>query len=135
MKLVIDTNVLVAAFISRGASSELLEHCVLTHAVISSNFILDEFSKVLTKKFKYTFKEASNARDLLESRFLLVKPHPVPIEACRDKSDLTIIGTAISGKCSCIITGDKDLLILKSYKKIKMLDPGSFWSFEKNINT
>ena len=42
LKVFFDTNVLIAALISRGFCHELLEYCVLTHTVITSNFILDE---------------------------------------------------------------------------------------------
>ncbi len=39
MKIVLDTNVLIAAFISHGTCNELLEHCALNHEVILSPFI------------------------------------------------------------------------------------------------
>ena len=43
MKVVLDTNVLIAAFITKGVCSELLEHCLRRHEIIMSEFILDEF--------------------------------------------------------------------------------------------
>jgi hypothetical protein len=36
VKLLLDTNVLVAALVARGTCSDLLEHCVRQHHVISS---------------------------------------------------------------------------------------------------
>ncbi len=42
MKVVLDTNVLIAALISRGACADLLEHCVLRHTIVSSDVILSE---------------------------------------------------------------------------------------------
>lgn len=56
MRLVLDTNVLVTALIKRGTSSELLEHFVLSHTIISSKYILGEFSNVLSKKIKLDLK-------------------------------------------------------------------------------
>ena len=53
MKLVLDTNVLVAAFISEGVCHELLEHCFLKHEVVLSNRILKELDETLQKKFKF----------------------------------------------------------------------------------
>jgi len=47
MKVILDTNVLVAAFIAHGACHELLEHCAIRHDVVLSRFILDEFKGVL----------------------------------------------------------------------------------------
>jgi len=38
---------------------------------------------------------------------------------------------AIYEKLDCIVAGDKDLLLIENYKKIKNLSPRDFWSFEK----
>lgn len=40
MKLVLDTNVLIAALIARGICADLLEHCVLSHTIVVSEFRL-----------------------------------------------------------------------------------------------
>ena len=44
--------------------------------------------------------------------------------------DDNILATAIEGKCSCIITGDSDLLVIKIYKGIKILTPSDFLAAE-----
>lgn len=41
MKLVIDTNVLIAAFIAKGMCSTVVEHCLIVHSPITSDFILN----------------------------------------------------------------------------------------------
>jgi uncharacterized protein len=51
VRLLLDTNVLVAAFVARGVCAGLLEHCVRHHIVISSRPLLDELGDVLTRKF------------------------------------------------------------------------------------
>lgn len=58
MRVVLDTNVLIAAFIARGVCSELLEHCVRHHTLATSEFILNEFREKLTSKFRFTSEEA-----------------------------------------------------------------------------
>jgi predicted nucleic acid-binding protein len=40
LKLLLDTNVLVAALIARGVCSDLLEHCIRHHVVMSSRPLL-----------------------------------------------------------------------------------------------
>ena len=57
MKLVLDTNVLIAAFISRGVCNELLEHCVVNHDVVLSQFIFGELKEKLEGKFKFSARE------------------------------------------------------------------------------
>ena len=53
MKILLDTNVLIAALISNGVCHELLEHCVLRHVLFTSEFILEETQQKLIEKFGY----------------------------------------------------------------------------------
>jgi predicted nucleic acid-binding protein len=43
VKLLLDTNVLVAALVARGTCSDFLEHCVGQHLVVYSQSLLNEF--------------------------------------------------------------------------------------------
>ncbi len=130
MKLVLDTNVLIAAFISHGTCNELFEHCGIHHEVILSAFILDELAAKLTGKFKYTRQDAESVVALVKSRSRILKALPSIPPTCRDPEDDNIIATAVAGKCACIVTGDKDLLDLERAGKIRIIAPASFWQFE-----
>lgn len=127
MRLVLDTNVLIAAFISHGVCNELLEHCVLNHDVVLSNFIFDE----LKDKFKFTTRETNAVISLLRSRCSIVNTQTLPSPVSRDPDDDNIIATAISGTCDCIITGDKDLLDLKKTGDVLIVSPSQFWQIEE----
>lgn len=131
MKLVLDTNVLIAAFISHGACNELLEYCAINHQVILSPFILAEFKQKLIHKFGFSAHEAAEAVTLLKSRFVVVTPVALAEPVCRDADDDHVIGTALAGLCDCIVTGDKDLLDLRRVKLIQIVSPSSFWALEK----
>lgn len=131
MRLVIDTNVIIAAFISHGVCNELLEHCVLNHDVVLSRFILDELKDKLTNKFKFTTRDAAAVVNLLESRCSIVTTQSLPSPVSRDPDDDNIIATALSGTCSCIITGDKDLLDLKKTGDVLIVSPSQFWQIEE----
>ena len=61
MRIVIDTNVLIASLISRGLCHELLERLVVNHTLVTSRFILDELSEKLVTKFKYEPEIAAEA--------------------------------------------------------------------------
>src|SRR2546428_7387927 len=65
MRIVLDTNVLIAAFISHGTCHELLEHCLNHHELVTSPFILGEFSQTLGKKFGFPSGEVREALRIL----------------------------------------------------------------------
>jgi putative PIN family toxin of toxin-antitoxin system len=130
MRITIDTNVLIAAFVSHGVCAELLEHCVRLHKLITSKFILDEFMRSLVAKFKIPRREAAEATKLLQSHMTVVVPYVLGKKACRDPEDDAVLGTAVAGRCKCIITGDKDLLVLKKHGNVDILSPHDFWKYE-----
>jgi putative PIN family toxin of toxin-antitoxin system len=130
MRIVLDTNVLIAAFIARGVCADLLEHCALHHTMVVSEPILAEFREHLTKKFKYTDQEAQDAVDLLRTQMEVVLPQPLDKPVCRDPDDDMVLATAASGNAECIVTGDKDLLIIRRYNNIEIVSPSQFADFE-----
>lgn len=131
MRLVLDTNVLIAAFIAHGACSELFEHCMVSHEVVLSKAILDELHDVLIRKFKYTKGEAQEAIRLIRTRATIISSVPLDAPVCRDSDDDEILATAKTAGCLAIVTGDKDLTILGHYGQIKILAPSDFWKFEE----
>jgi putative PIN family toxin of toxin-antitoxin system len=130
MKIALDTNVLIAAFVSHGACAELFEYCALRHTLITYQYIIEEFRRVLSAKLKFSRKEVESAAKLLLTRMALVQPSGITENICRDSMDDLILGTAVAGNCHCLISGDKDLLELKRYKDIAIVSPGDFWKFE-----
>ena len=48
------------------------------------------------------------------------------IKVCRDPKDNMFLELAVTGKASCIITGDKDLVALNPFRGIKIISPGDF---------
>lgn len=129
MRVVLDTNVLVAAFIAHGTCHEVLEACVYDHEIIASDFLLGELQGTLTRKFGYSPREAEEVVGLLRSRVTLVNPVPLDTPACQDPDDDVILGTALAGACRCLVTGDKDLLVLKRYQGIAIIPPADFWRY------
>jgi len=46
--------------------------------------------------------------------------------ACRDPDDDWVLATAVAGEAEVIVTGDGDLLDLRSYRGIAILSPRAF---------
>ena len=126
MKIVLDTNVLLAALIARGVCHQLLEHCVSRHILFTSDFILDETQEKLIEKFGYSSELAAEAVSVLRSRMTVVSASKLENPVCRDPDDDNILAAAISGECDCIVSGDKDLLVLKQYQGINIFSPRDF---------
>jgi uncharacterized protein len=130
MRVVLDTNVLISAFIAQGICAELLEHCSRQHCVIASDYILVEFRNCLVEKFRYTHEDATEAANLIQSIAHMVAPSDLPVSVCRDPDDSAILGTAVAGHAACIVTGDMDLLVVREYGGIAIIRPAEFIDFE-----
>ncbi len=134
MKLLLDTNVLVAALIARGTCSDLLEHCVRQHVVISSQPLLNELREVLERKFRQRPLDARAAVTLFAETFTLVVTEALDQPICRDADDDVVLATALRGDCVAIVTGDQDLLVLDPFRGIHILSPSAFWRWEAEGN-
>jgi uncharacterized protein len=130
VKLLLDTNVLVAALAARGTCSDLLEHCVRQHVVISSQPLLDELREVLERKFHQRAIDVRSALQLFAETFTLVTPDALDSPTCRDRDDDVVLGSALAGVCAAIVSGDQDLLILDRFRGIRVLAPSAFWQCE-----
>ena len=90
---------------------------------------LQEFSEVLFRaKFDPYFKneeERIQVINRVENSALLFFPEE-KIEASRDSRDNKFLELAIEAKAICIITGDKDLLVLHPFREISILSPSAF---------
>ena len=62
---------------------------------------------------------------LRENGTLLV-PALIPANASRDPSDAHVLGLAVVGQAECLVTGDKDLLVLKRFKQCQVISPREF---------
>lgn len=130
MRILLDTNVMIAAFITRGVCSDLLDHCIRHHVLITSEFVLNEFHEHLIHKFRYTAEEVEEAIELMRMKMEIVEPKLLKDPMCRDPNDDIVVGTALAGDVKCIVTGDKDLLDLKRFESFDIISPKEFASYE-----
>lgn len=123
MKVVLDTNVLLAAFGTRGLCEALFTACLEAHEVVTSEHILHELKRHLTRAFRMPAQQAEDIVAFMRESSELVEPAPVPKAACRDKDDLPVLGTAVSAHADLLVTGDRDLLALERYEGIPIVTP------------
>ena len=130
MKVFFDTNVLIAAFATHGACNELLNHCISRHIIYTSEFVLKELKEKLLKKIKLTEQEASLIISFLRRNCEITTEQKIS-RTSRDKDDDHILAAALKAEVDCIITGDNDLLVLKTIEGILILPPADFWKLEQ----
>ena len=133
MRVVLDTNVLLAGFATHGLCEALLTLVYRDHTVILSEHILDEVSRHFSGKFKAAKVQAEAVVAFLRSSSEIVDPAAVPRGTLRDKDDLPVLGTAVAGAALCIVTGDQELLALGTFQGVDILSPRAFYDRLRDI--
>ncbi len=124
-KFVFDTNVFVSALMSkRGNPALLLDRVGKSYTLFISKDILGELKDVISRdKFGYTEAEVNTFIEAIISFADVVNPK-IKIDAIKaDPDDNMILECAVTSGASHIVSGDKHLLELKEYGKIKIITP------------
>ena len=129
MRIVLDSNVIIASFATRGLCSDVMELCFSEHEILLSKPLLQEIHKAFRKKLNLPEALAREIEKFLISESEITVASKVPNGTCRDRSDHEVLGIAIAGKADAIVTGDNDLLSLTSYRSVPILSPKEFWQF------
>ena len=114
-RIIIDTNLWISFLLTKDLSKMdgLLKG---NHAILLfSQELLEEFTTVAERpKFKKYFSQVDIINLLskinTKAEFITIRSH---LAICRDPKDNFLLALAKYGKASHLITGDKDLLILK----------------------
>ena len=130
-RVVLDTNVVVSAVLSRGPTSRLVTHWQEGRFVpLVSKGILEEYLRVLAyPKFRLSEGEV---RALVERQLLPftqpVEVTEIPVIVREDPSDNVFLACALAGKARYLVSGDHHLLVLRRYKGIPVIPPSRFLS-------
>ncbi|MGN6803047.1 MAG: putative toxin-antitoxin system toxin component, PIN family [Ginsengibacter sp.] len=127
---VFDTNSLVSGLLIEGSTTaRAIDRAIKLGNLVFSNETLDEFIEVLfRKKFDKYFLNNEERWDAIR-RISDVGFFFSPLEIitdCRDPKDNKLLEVAFAAKASCIVTGDKDLLILNPFRRIRILTANNF---------
>ena len=133
MRVVLDSNVIIAAFAARGICSEIYRYLIETSEIIVSNQIIRECEKCFIKKIRLPANIVESNIDFIKSSSTILEPIKVKPNTCRDKNDLHVLGVALSGNARFIITGDQDLLIIKKIEGVSIYSPRQFWNYLKLV--
>ena len=128
-KVVVDTNVVVSALLFGGHPGRLIELWQMgAIKPMASKQIIDEYLRVLTyPKFNLSEEEINFLLyQQILSYFDVIDVHPGPGIIKEDPGDDKFIWCALAGNAKFIISGDRHLLALKFYRKIKIFSPADF---------
>lgn len=128
MRIVLDANVVVAAFAARGLCESLFEFCLGSHEILLSDGLLKEIRRNLAKKVKLDRRTIAEIERLLRENGAILEPAAVADDVCRDADDLHVLGLAKTGRANYLVTGDDDLLTLKRFGRCRIVTPRQFWS-------
>jgi len=126
LKVFIDNNVLVAAYMAQGLCREVLAYCDRRFDMVVTEAILHEFEAVLRKKFKVPAHRIKAWLEEIRTHYLLVPEPKKVLSRCRDASDDAHLQAALDADCDLLISGDKDLLVLKKVEGLPILSPRQF---------
>ena len=122
-RVIIDTNLWKSFLLTRDFSKfdSIIADNEIT--LLFSEELLNEIIEITQRiKFKRYFK-----LDEVESLILMIKTRAIfvdvtsEIQKCRDIKDNFLLSLSMDGKASHLLTGDKDLLILKKIGQTKII--------------
>lgn len=127
MRVCLDTNVLVAAFATRGLCADVLRTVLAEHALVLGEVILTELRRVLERKLHLPEAQVEAVMDVFAGFETVPRPpEPSPVDV-RDPADRWVLATAVAGRADVLVTGDDDLLAVAEEAPLPILTARAFW--------
>ncbi|MBS1113978.1 MAG: hypothetical protein H6Q92_1741 [Nitrospirae bacterium] len=122
MKVVFDTNIFISALVIPGGQAEKAIRRITEgkDALLISKPIIGEILSVLSRKFGRDSEALSRVAVFLSDLATIVNPAK-RIHVLEDEADNRVIECAVSGRADAIVTGDKEMLDLKEYLRIRII--------------
>src|SRR5512142_78516 len=128
MRLVLDTNIFISAFLWGGKPKAVLERILEgVDTLFISRSILVELGNVLRRpKFALDAERIAYFLQAIEEASTLVVPTKIRSRSSRDPADAKILECALATDADYIVTGDDDLLVLDPYQGIRILSSADY---------
>ena len=129
MRVVLDTNTLVSALLFPGTASRLVPLWQSRRIILLlSKPVLEEYLRVLAyPKFRLTPEEIKGLiQEVLLPFVRTIRPQRRLRFVKRDPDDDKFLECAVAGRVRYLVTGDRDLLELRSYRGVSIISAGKF---------
>ena len=127
MRLVLDTNIVVAGLLWQGAPRRLLDHAIDDAVTLySSQPLLDELLHTLRyPKFAKRLALFDTSAPALTAQYTalitLVTPASIPATVMHDPDDDAVLACALAAQADLIVSGDAHLLNLKQFQRMPIV--------------
>jgi uncharacterized protein len=129
LRFVFDTNVLISAsLLPSSKPRRALDLAIKQGKLLLSYPVLAELCEVLSRERFRRYIDEEDIRTFVavltrEAEWVDVD---MRITACRDPKDDKFLELAVSGRGTCIVSGDSDLLVLSPFQGILIMTPQTF---------
>lgn len=127
MKVFFDTNVLIAAFATRGLCADLFAHVLLEHELIVGEVVLEELREKLRKQLKLPKRAIDEIEALLRESTLVKKPKKHLGLKISDPDDEWIVASAVAGNADVLVTGDAAVLKVAKRAPLPIVNLRALW--------
>jgi putative PIN family toxin of toxin-antitoxin system len=127
VKVFFDTNVLVAAFATRGLCADLFAHVLLEHELLVGEVVIQELRTKLRTKMKLPKKTVDEIEALLRDQVVVQTPGEHLNLKITDPDDEWIIAEAMAGGAHVLVTGDAALHKLGRRSPLPIVSPRGLW--------
>lgn len=127
MKVFVHTNVLVAAYATRGLCSDLLRLLLAQHELVVSRQVLDELERALRGKIGLPEALIDEILATLAAYLFETEPGLHSPVTLRDPDDEAILAAALASGAAALVTGDADLLEGSPRSPIPIHTPRALW--------
>ena len=134
MKIVLDTNVLVAGLLSPfGPCTEIVR--MVSSGDLTLYFdarILSEYDEVLRRpKFQFQIDKVVPLLDYVEQQGRIVASSPLS-DVLPDPGDQPFLEVAVASQAACLVTGNRAHLPAKQCHGVKVFSPTEFLAFYRS---
>jgi uncharacterized protein len=140
LRLVLDTNIVVAALLWAGPPQRLLARAIddETLTLYSTPTLIDELGHTLRyPKFAQRIARYATTPAALVAQYTdlvtLLSPLHVPRVIEQDADDDHVIAAAIAARADILVSGDHDILDLGTFRSVRILAAGDALSQIDNI--
>jgi putative PIN family toxin of toxin-antitoxin system len=127
VKVFFDTNVLIAAFATRGLCADLFAHVLLEHDLVVGEVVLTELRTTLRTKLKLPKKTIDEIEAQLRDGIVVKTPAEHLGLKISDPDDEWVVASAVAGGADVLVTGDAAILKLGKRAPLPILSPRGLW--------